>query len=54
MGNAPKDPSTNTGPALDEDLELEQSDTDAVAGGSRKVRKGTESRAARPDRLASE
>jgi hypothetical protein len=24
-----------TGPALDEDLELEQSDTDAVAGGQR-------------------
>ena len=33
MSNAPKDAGTTTGPALDEDLELDQSDTDAVAGG---------------------
>jgi hypothetical protein len=33
MTMAPKDVGATTGPALDEDLELEQSDTDAVAGG---------------------
>ena len=54
MSNAPKDASTNRDPALDEDLELNQSDTDAVAGGSKKGRDGRDSRAARPDRLVSE
>jgi hypothetical protein len=54
MANTPKDVGMTTGPALDEDLELEQSDTDAVAGGSKKGRDGRDSRAARPDRLVSE
>ena len=46
MASAPKDAGTTTGPALDEDLELEQSDTDAVAGGHRshiKAKAGKES-----------
>ena len=33
MSMAPKAAAATTGPTLDEDLELEQSDTDAVAGG---------------------
>ena len=33
MTMAPKDAGATTGPTLDEDLELEPSDTDAVAGG---------------------
>jgi hypothetical protein len=33
MGSSPKDAATTTAPALDEDLDLEPSDTDAVAGG---------------------
>ena len=33
MTKAPKDAGVTTAPALDEDLELEQADTDAVAGG---------------------
>jgi hypothetical protein len=39
MGNSPKDAASKTEPALDEDLELEQSDTDAVAGGHAALRK---------------
>jgi hypothetical protein len=35
MGNSQKDADTKTAPALDEDLDLEPSDTDAVAGGHR-------------------
>jgi len=33
MTNAPKDAGVTATPALDEDLELDQPDTDAVAGG---------------------
>jgi hypothetical protein len=36
MGSSPKDVATKTAPALDEDLDLEPSDTDAVAGGHRR------------------
>ena len=36
MGSSPKDAATKTAPALDEDLDLEPSDTDAVAGGHRR------------------
>jgi hypothetical protein len=46
MGSSPKDAATKTAPALDEDLELEPSDTDAVAGGHRrhgKAKAGKES-----------
>jgi hypothetical protein len=39
MGNSPKDAASKAEPALDEDLELEQSDTDAVAGGHAASRK---------------
>jgi hypothetical protein len=36
MGSSPKDAATKTAPALDDDLDLEPSDTDAVAGGHRR------------------
>jgi hypothetical protein len=36
MGSSPKDAATKTAPALDEDLDLETSDTDAIAGGHRR------------------
>ena len=39
MGSSPKDAATKTAPALDQDLDLEPSDTDAVAGGRKRHHK---------------
>jgi hypothetical protein len=46
MGNSPKDAASKTEPGLDEDLELEKSDTDAVAGGHAALRKARADHAA--------
>ena len=39
MGSSAKDAAMTAAPALDEDLDLEPSDTDAVAGGNRRHHK---------------
>jgi len=50
MSNAPKDASAKAERPLDDDLDLEQADTDAVGGSTRKGRDGRAGRAGRASR----